>query len=81
MAYLFNEAIHQTCFPTAHKAAEVGPHYKKADVQKKENYRPLSILTSTSKVYETIMDNQMSIQMSFLLSERDTVYSKSCGKN
>ncbi len=47
MAYLFNEAIHQSCFPTVHKSAEVGPQYKKADVLRKENYRPVSILTST----------------------------------
>ncbi len=57
IAYLFNEAIYQSCIPTEHKAAEVGPQHKKADVLRKENYRPVSILTSTSKVYEKIMDN------------------------
>ncbi len=50
MAYLFNEAIHQSCFLNAHKAAEVGPQHKKANVLRKENYRPVSILTSISKV-------------------------------
>ncbi len=30
--YLFDEAIHQSCFPTAHKAAEVGPQHKQSDV-------------------------------------------------
>ncbi len=69
MAYLFNEAIHQPCFPTAHKAAEVGPQHKKADVLRKENYRQVSILTSTSKVYEKIMDNQMSTLQKHVFSD------------
>ncbi len=41
MAYLFNEAICMSCFPTAHKSAEVGPQHKKADLLRKENYRPV----------------------------------------
>ncbi len=39
MAYVFNEVIHQSCFPTAHNAGEVGPQHKKADVLREENYR------------------------------------------
>ncbi len=69
MAYLFNEAIHQSCFPTAHKAAEVGPQHKKADVLRKENYRPVSILISTSNVYEKIMNNQMSTLQKHVFSD------------
>ncbi len=37
MAYLVNEAIHQSCFPTGHKTAELGPQHKKADVLRREN--------------------------------------------
>ncbi len=69
MTYLFNEAIHQSCFPTAHKSAEVGHQYKKADVLRKENYRSVSILTSTSNVYEKIMDNQMSTLQKHVFSD------------
>ncbi len=59
IAYLFNESVHQCKFPSAHKAAEVGPQHKKDDMLKKENYRPVSILASLSKTFEKIMDNQM----------------------
>ncbi len=69
IAYLFNEAIHQSCFPTAHKAAEVGPQHKNTDVLRKENYRPVSILTSTSKVYEKIMANQISTLQKHVFSD------------
>ncbi len=57
---LYNESIRQSKFPTDHKAAEVGPHHKKYYFLSKENYRPVSILTSLSKIFEKIMDNQLS---------------------
>ncbi len=50
IAYLFNESVLQ---------CKVGPQHKKDDMLKKENYRPVSILTSLLKTFEKIIDNQM----------------------
>ena len=43
------------------KKAEVSPLYKKQDNLSKKNYRPVSVLTSLSKVYESIINDQMCV--------------------
>ena len=46
-------------FPTGLKRAQVIPLFKKKDPLNKENYRPVSILPTISKVYERIMHDQL----------------------
>ena len=46
-------------FPSNMKQAEVSPIYKKSDNLSKENYRPVSILTRLSKIYESVMNDQL----------------------
>ena len=46
-------------FPEILKIAKVTPIYKKANPFEKDNYRPISILSNISKLYERIMHNQM----------------------
>ena len=41
------------------KLAEVSPSYKKADNLVKGNYRPVSALTTLSKLYESTMNDQL----------------------
>ena len=41
------------------KCAEVSPVYKNTDNLKKNNYRPVSVLTAISKTYETVLNDQM----------------------
>ena len=41
------------------KSAEVTPVYKKENNLKRDNYRPVSILTVISKLYETVLNTQM----------------------
>ena len=41
------------------KLAEVSPSYKKADNLVKGNYRPVSVLTTLSKLYESTMNDQL----------------------
>ena len=55
----FNLCLNKGEFPEILKIAEVTPIYKKANPFEKDNYRPISILSNISKIYERIMHNQM----------------------
>ena len=46
-------------FPEILKIAEVIPIYKKANEFEKDNYRPISILSNISKIYELCIIKQM----------------------
>ena len=46
--------------PDCLKQANVSPIFKKNDPLDKENYRPVSILSLLSKVYEKLLYNQLS---------------------
>ena len=58
-ANLINISLSQSVFPDAMKCAEVSPIFKKDDNLLKWNFRPVSILTSLSKIYETVLNNQL----------------------
>ena len=47
-------------FPDQLKLADVTPIYKKDDPNKSKNYRPVSVLPVVSKVFEKVMDDQIS---------------------
>ena len=47
-------------FPDPLKLADISPIYKKDDATNKENYRPVSILPSVSKIFERNMFDQIS---------------------
>ena len=47
-------------FPSRLKKAQVIPLYKKKDSLNKENYRPVSILPTTSKIHERVIHEQLS---------------------
>ena len=46
-------------FPDIMKLADVSPNYKKSDNLVKGNYRPVSVLTTLSKLYESAMSDQL----------------------
>ena len=48
----FNSCLHSGMFPDELKFTEVVPLYKKNDKTDKSNYRPISILSNISKIYE-----------------------------
>ena len=54
----FNNSLSSSAFPTALKYADVKAVFKKDDKTNKENYRPISILPTLSKVYERLIYNQ-----------------------
>ena len=49
------------------KLANITPVYKKEDPLIMKNYHPVSILTSTYKVYETLLLNQLKPSMESIL--------------
>ena len=59
----FNTAISTGQFPQHMKHADVIPLFKKNIRQLKENYRPVSLLSALSKVFERIMHTQMHTYM------------------
>jgi len=46
-------------FPTRLKFSEIKPIYKKGDKSNTSNYRPVSLLTSFSKIFERIIYNRL----------------------
>jgi potassium voltage-gated channel Eag-related subfamily H protein 8 len=47
-------------FPDSLKIARVAPIHKKNSVPEKGNYRPVSVLSAISKIFETAIEKQLS---------------------
>jgi hypothetical protein len=60
LTFIFNLSLVTGVFPDRFKFAIVQPIHKKGDKAKLTNYRPISLLTSCSKILETIMFNRLS---------------------
>ena len=56
---IFNRCITDQSFPETFKHALVTPVYKKDDETDEKNYRPVSLTTNLSKVFERLMSDQM----------------------
>ena len=56
---IINQCISKGLFPNKLKVAKVTPVYKKDDIHKLDNYRPVSVLSSISKVFEKVFFNQI----------------------
>ncbi len=54
-----NEMVQQCIFPEKLKLADVSPVFKKGDATVKKNYRPISVLSSLSKVFERLLLKQI----------------------
>ena len=54
-----NLCLNKGEFPESLKIAEITPIYEKANPFEKDNYRPSSILSNISKIFERIMHNQL----------------------
>ena len=65
---LFNECRITGNFPDNLKLADITPVFKKKDPLNKENYRPVSVLPSISKIFEKLMQKQINDYMSNFLS-------------
>ena len=60
LTLIINQSLATGIFPDKLKTAKVVPLFKKDDCLIMDNYRPVSLLTSISKVFEKIAHNQIS---------------------
>jgi exonuclease III len=60
LTFLVNKSIETCVFPDAAKKADITPIFKKNNNLDKSNYRPVSILSSLSKIFERMLVNQLS---------------------
>ena len=59
LTILINKSLATGIFPDKLKIAKVMPFFKKDDITLIDNYRPVSLLTSTSKVFEKVVFTQL----------------------
>ena len=59
LALIFNQCILKGSFPNSLKIAKVTPLYKKNEDYIFDNYRPVSILPSISKIFEKLLHTQI----------------------
>lgn len=56
---IFNNCLTHGIFPKAFKKAIVHPIFKSGDRNSTSNYRPISVLTVLSKIFEKIINNRL----------------------
>ena len=76
---LINQSIEKYHFPTALKKSELSPLYKNKDNLITENYRPLSILPSVSKIFEKVFNQQLYDYFKHILSGLLSAFRKMYG--
>ena len=64
LTLVINQALTSGIFPETLKIANVIPIYKKGDKSLLDDYQPISILPSISKIFEMAMFNQMRVYFS-----------------
>jgi hypothetical protein len=59
LTYICNQSLAQEIFPDRLKFAVVKPIFKNGDKYEPSNYRPISLLTTFSKVFERVIYNRL----------------------
>ena len=59
LAFLFNTSIETSQLPDSWKVARITPIFKDGDKTEKSNYRPISVLSVISKLFEKLVFNQL----------------------
>ena len=73
---IINHCIKKSTFPDDLKYAQITPIHKKSDEHDKKNYRPVSVLTSLSKVFEKCLNNQLQNHVEAIFEPLITAYRK-----
>ena len=61
--HVVNSDIHSHIFPDSAKVAVVTPVFKKDNQHSKQNFRPISVLNTFSKVFEKYLFDQLSTNL------------------
>ena len=59
LTFILNECINESVFPTMLKRATITPIFKKDDILDPNNFRPISITTTFSKILEKFIRGQI----------------------
>ena len=75
---IFRKSLDDGKFPASWKIANICPIYKKGDKQMAENYRPIALLSTLSKVLERVVYNQLYefCRLNNILTERNSGFKK-----
>ena len=65
---IFNSCLIEAEFPNELKLADVTPILKNENPYRAKNYRPVSVLSSVSKIFERILHRQMTSYIDKFLS-------------
>jgi hypothetical protein len=71
---IINTSLSKSTYPDDMKKAEIAPLFKKKDDMSKDNYRPVSILPTFSKVFETIICEQLMSYFTTIFSDMLCAY-------
>ena len=74
---IFNECLVNGKFPDTLKKSDVTPIFKKGNDNEKEKYRPVSTLSTFSKVFEKLLFEQINDHMQSKSSKHLTGFRKS----
>ena len=60
LAELFNKCLQKSCFPDCWRISSVVPVFKNVGERSRtKNYRPVSLLSVVSKVFEKLVNNRI----------------------
>jgi hypothetical protein len=59
LIYICNKSLLRGIFPTRRKFSQIIPILKKGNKSEISNYRPISLLTSFSKIFEKVIFNRL----------------------
>ena len=79
VATLINISLAECQFPSDMKKCEITPVFKKNDLMKKENYRPINIIGIFPKIFESVIAKQIETFMNPMFNSHLGAYRKGHG--
>ena len=61
LTLIINQSLHSGIYPDKLKSGKIIPVYKKNDKHQQENYRPISLLPTISKLFKMVVHDQISL--------------------